>query len=100
MNTPTPLVIKGTNFSNRNAVYNGNKRLFVIEDYVYSNEMALQRAAEIFRAVNYHDRMVDMVQKLVNELELADPLRAAIDPLWELRQAQQLLTEIKESNGK
>ena len=107
MNTPTPLKLKGTTFSNRNAVYNGNERLFVIEDYVYSNEMALERAAEIVTAVNYHDRLVDMVEQLRADLKAA---RSALYIVGRLQEAQinsksiqyseQLLTEIKESNGK
>lgn len=93
MNTPTKIVIKSTNFSNRNAVCNGNERLFVIEDYVYSNEMALQRAAEIVICVNYHDRLVDKLTTVKVALEKSTEL----DRKYWARQIQQLLTEIEKS---
>lgn len=103
MNTPTPLTIFET--SNDLDFYcDINDALGETICSVYEHPKSDIRAAEIVRAVNYHDRLVDMVEQLRADLKAA---RSALYIVGRLQEAQinsksiqyseQLLTEIKES---
>lgn len=98
MNTPTPLQVE----------YLGSEPIITTSDEpiakLFKHPDAPERAAEIVRAVNYHDRLVDMVEQLRADLKAA---RSALYIVGRLQEAQinsksiqyseQLLTEIKES---
>ena len=108
MNTPTPwrihdkteLTVVAQN--NRTVANTGTYNSNIDSEKVHNENVA--NAELIVRAVNYHDRLVDMVEQLRADLKAA---RSALYIVGRLQEAQinsksiqyseQLLTEIKES---
>lgn len=98
MNTPTPLTVE---FLGKEAI------ITTLDEPIaklFKHPDAPERAAEIVRAVNYHDRLVECLLELSKRVERARKILQEHSKdskghwgILDTEQAQQLLTEIKES---